>query len=276
MAGSKLIAKEFERLGMSVHLGIRGTDGKKDVKSKTEAVFFPSQPKQKPDPLATSDLNLGNGYFISFCDNFPYLGTIISSDLKDDTDIKTRIRKARTGFAMMRSVLTDHRLRQSLRIQLYKQIPLNIALWGCDSWALKDDHIRQLAQFHHDSIRSILGFRKCWHKELHYTMKQVLIDANIESMEQLVTTRTLRFLGKVARMPEDRLTRRMIHTQAKANGPLARGRKPTTTKDWYVKCLKEAELVDSDIISMANWGHHFYDPEIDENIRTNLDITVSS
>ena len=101
-------------------------------------------------------------------------------------------------------------------------------------------------------------------------MKQVLIDANIESMEQLVTTRTLRFLGKVARMPEDRLTRRMIHTQAKANGPLARGRKPTTTKDWYVKCLKEAELVDS------NWGHHFYDPEIDENIRTNLDITVSS
>ena len=64
----------------------------------------------------------------------------------------------------------------------------------------------------------------------------------------------------------------MIHTQAKANGPLARGRKPTTTKDWYVKCLKEAELVDSDIISMANWGHHFYDPEINENIQTNLDI----
>ena len=48
-----------------------------------------------------------------------------------------------------------------------------------------------------------------------------------------------------------------------------------TTKDVYVKCPKEEELVDSDIISMDNYEHHFFDPEIDENIKTNLNITVS-
>ena len=64
--------------------------------------------------------------------------------------------------------------------------------------------------------------------------------AGLPTMEQLVTDRTLGFLKKVALMPETRLTRCMLHSQAEVNGELMRGA-PATTKAWYVRCLRNGE-----------------------------------
>lgn len=280
-AGSKLVAREFARLGMEVHLGIRGTNGSKDVKSKTEALFVPSRSNKNPDdPLATADIEVSDGRYISFCDVFQYLGTLISADLKEDCDIETRIKKARSAFAMMRPVLKNHRLRLELRVQLYMQIPMNIVLWGCDSWALREDHIRKLDRFHHDCIRSILGFSRRWHKERGITMEDLRKKTGVGTMKQLVTDRTLRFLEKIAGMPETRLTRRMLHSQCEVNeenGPLKRGRAPSTTKGHYLACLALAKLTrDSKDkkIRMQDWTEQFLHPDIRETIETNLGMNT--
>jgi len=249
--GSKLVANEFSRLGMTVHLGVRGMDGKADTKSKTEAVFFPSRSNEDLDPVAREDFDVGNGRFISFCSVFQYLGTLISDDLKDDIDVQARIRKARAGFAMMKPILLNRRLSLKLRVQLYLQIPLNIALWGCDSWALKEDHLRQLRRFHHDSIRALLGFKRIWHKERSIKMAELRERAGLPTMEQLVTDRTLGFLKKVALMPETRLTRCMLHSQADAegNGQLKPGA-PATTKAWYVRCLRNGDKEGNKVVTL--------------------------
>ncbi len=75
--------------------------------------------------------------------------------------------------------------------------------------------------------------------------------AGLPTMEQLVTDRTLGFLKKVALMPETRLTRCMLHSQAEpeGNGKLKPGA-PATTKAWYVKCLRNGDRQNNKVVTL--------------------------
>ena len=57
-------------------------------------MYFPSHSKLKneiPQELIDGDFDIPNGKFVSFTNKFKYLGTYLSQNLSDDTDIELRI-----------------------------------------------------------------------------------------------------------------------------------------------------------------------------------------
>ena len=92
--GMSLLLLHFQWFGLLMHVGIRATPSSKGSKSKTEAMHFPSKKlKEIPlDDLAASkayfDLTCEGGGCITFTDKFRYLGSLISWDLTDDSDVQ--------------------------------------------------------------------------------------------------------------------------------------------------------------------------------------------
>jgi hypothetical protein len=61
-------------------------------------------------------------------------------------------------------------------------------------------------------------------------MRAILKHLELPTIEQIITVWILRFLEKVTLMPEGRLTREVLRSQAKPVGPLKRGPKDMFTR----------------------------------------------
>jgi hypothetical protein len=51
-------------------------------------------------------------------------------------------------------------------------IPINALLWGCESWAIREDHHKKLNVFVHSSVRRILGINMLTVREERLEMKR--------------------------------------------------------------------------------------------------------
>jgi hypothetical protein len=54
---------------------------------------------------------------------------------------------------MYRQVLGNEKIRMDIRRRLYQAIVVNIARWGSESWALKEENRAKLETFHHSCLR---------------------------------------------------------------------------------------------------------------------------
>jgi hypothetical protein len=70
---------------------------------------------------------MDNRYYLHLIGKTKYIASIIASDLRGNTEIRTRIAKAHCSNACL-----------STKNLLNMAIPLNMVLWGCKIWALKE------------------------------------------------------------------------------------------------------------------------------------------
>ena len=252
---SELIYRLFEKFGLLMHIG-RG-----ETESKTKAMYFPAKlppptaaknnqevdattptnpPQTSPDqdpnaPDAT--YNVADG-FISFTDSFQYLGSIISSDLKDDKEIRARIKKASSQVGALRPFFQCPHVALETKVRVYVQIPLNTVLWGCESWALTEDLKRELRTFHHRSLRRILNINMFEVEEQRIRNADVRNRADVPDILVFARRRQLRWIGKLARMPSQRLPRRLL--TAWVQNPRKRGRPQFNLRNTMIETLQEA------------------------------------
>ena len=161
--------------------------------SKSEAVFFPSpgffkllplplseassfslplttKPKQESEKSRRSRENkcydnihetqpivLPDGGIITFCQHFKYLGNFITYSLQDNFNIKHRLAQASAAMGSLQHFWADNAVNIHSNYLIFCAIPVNLALWGCKSWALRETLIKKLEVFFHRSIRRILG-----------------------------------------------------------------------------------------------------------------------
>jgi hypothetical protein len=78
----------------------RSSSATTPVPSTTTSTTTPSN--FDPNYILPAPFNIANG-FISFSNSFLYLGSIITPDLRDDTDVKSRIKKATAQVGALRS-----------------------------------------------------------------------------------------------------------------------------------------------------------------------------
>jgi hypothetical protein len=264
-------------MGLEMHVG-RG-----ETKSKTEAMYFPTnaffkQPApttitDSPDSSNLSTINPAEDTsehygaktyskltqnqreamyhaspntdrvymqdetsYIDFTPHFKYLGTYISFDLSADFDINNRITKASREMGRLRHFFNNQYVELNFKHQVFLQYIVNILLWGCESWAIKDYHFKQLNSFIHRSIRRIL----------HIRMSQVIDDHiknssirktffNLPTAEDLVTIRAMTYLGKLTRGPMSNPAKQLL--AAFVNHPRAIGGIIMTNKKAMVKYL---------------------------------------
>ena len=88
--GTQLIFDTFADFGLIMHIG------RDELKSKTEAMYFPKSLNAKVNTALTAPVKVADGQ-ITHCDKFKYLGSLIEPTLKDHLEIRTRIRKAQKG-----------------------------------------------------------------------------------------------------------------------------------------------------------------------------------
>ena len=89
---------------------------------------------------------------------------------------------------------------------LFHAIPLNLLLWGCETWSLRQDLLRRL-----EDIRRILHISIIQVQEEHVRSDKVRrLFYDIPCIINMIAARQLGFLGKVVRSPHDTPARRML------------------------------------------------------------------
>ena len=216
--------------------------GKDGSKSKTEAVIF-AAPGKTYEEYDTTPVNVDEGY-ITYTTQFKYLGSIFSWNLDDRPDLENRALQARKAFqAMLPKVFRNSSISLKVKRMLYMAIPLNLLLWGCESWALKDSDWKFLQVFHTSSICRILNINMVEVQTQHITNEQVYSHFTIDSIKSIFVSRQLRWIGKIAMMEESCLPRKFLNAWHPKPRPV--GRPLTTIRHtylhalWYIKEIPE-------------------------------------
>ena len=123
-----IIYHHMKRFGLLMHIGKNGS------KSKTEALFIP--PPGETALVTDRDKvfidNTDQGY-VTFNRRFTYLGSIITDDLEDSTEIHARIGKANGILNGLNNLWRSKGLSVNMKKQFYIATVVNIVLWGCES-----------------------------------------------------------------------------------------------------------------------------------------------
>ncbi len=229
--GAQLIYDTFKQFGLNMHIG---KDGKP---SKTEAMFFPATPHSPQQSTETEMIQLQDGT-INYCDKFKYLGAIINPQLSDHQEITTRILKAQGQIAALMNIFVNKKVSLDFKVLLYKAIPLNTILWGCESWTLHADLIRKLRSFHHKSIRRILGISMAEVQERNITNQRVRQQFNsILDIHDEIKYRQLKWLGKLAANNKDPVSKALLFSHV--NHPRKPGRPQLNLRHSYIPALRE-------------------------------------
>ena len=91
--------------------------------------------------------------FVTFCRHFKYLGNWISFSLRDDHDVVKRIAAANASMSAMSKIWEDDNVDLHSNYLLFRSIPCNLLLWGCESWALRKTLLESLEVFMHRGMR---------------------------------------------------------------------------------------------------------------------------
>jgi hypothetical protein len=244
--GTKHVRHCFLLFGLKIHVGVRngGIDGK-DSDSKSLAMHVPKIQDRKniSQVLQSESYDLGDGTFIPFCKKFKYLGTMITCDLDDTTEIERRLSLAQMAFNESRKILCNQKNNVELRRQLYLMCVVSVALAGCETWAITTSHFRLLASFHHRCTRAMCGIN-LWHCRMHkITTESTLERLGILPIDKIFYTRQLKFLHRAACMDPSRLTFQTLSSQVvRVEGMKIRAGAKTNTLSTWRKTLEKAGL----------------------------------
>jgi Reverse transcriptase (RNA-dependent DNA polymerase) len=204
---SPMIVHHFSRFGLTVHYG----DKRNDEKSKTEAMYIP-RPGQQSNTNETKNIEIDDNRYFSFSKKFKYLGSIFSNTLDDTEDIERRIQQATAAFASLSEhVLHNKKISKKLRKRTYETLIINLLLWGCESWALKEHDRQRLETCHHRCIRRMLNITIYDVQEQKITNEQTREKMNnMLSITQMMELHRARWLEKISTANSNRNTRKML------------------------------------------------------------------
>eukprot|EP00978_Attheya_sp_CCMP212_P012127 scaffold30130_cov58-Attheya_sp.AAC.9 len=117
---AKIIFDHFACFGLIMHIGKNGK------KSKTEAMYFPP-PKlltknETPEVYTKDTFPVKDGY-VGFTDKFKYLGSFITSDLKDKHKIEKGVQKATVQMNELKHLWRNKNVTKDIKVWMYLSLP---------------------------------------------------------------------------------------------------------------------------------------------------------
>jgi hypothetical protein len=152
----------------------------------------------------TQDFIVADGIF-SFTRTFRYLGPLISYNLRNNKDIKARIAAANASMGALKEIWNNPYLDTYNKYLLFRAIPMNLLLWGCETWSLQ--------QFLHKSIRCILKismFLVINEKLRNEQVRTTFYAYAMPCVKNMIAARQLDYIGKLIRGLHDQPAGRMI------------------------------------------------------------------
>ena len=206
---------------------------------KTEVLFQPAPASNSATPPSITI----NGTLLKTVQDFKYLGSVISNDGSIDKEINARLCKASQALGRLKSrVLTQHNIRQSTKLKVYRTVVLTSLLYGCEAWTLYRRHLKKLEGFHMRSLRSIMNIK--WQDKI--TNLEVLDRAKSTSIEAMILQSRLRWTGHIIRMEDHRLPKQLMYGELCA-GKRKRGRPIRRFKDCIKSDIKISGIAPKDL-----------------------------
>jgi hypothetical protein len=125
----------------------------------------------------------------------------------------------------------------SLRLRTCQAIIANLGLWGCESWALKENDRRKVEVFHHRCLRRMLNLTIHQAKEKRTANQEARRWAGrSRTMHQMLELRRCRWLLKLTKMDDKRGPRKILAAWCPAARP--DGKPQQTIRHGHAKTLE--------------------------------------
>ena len=216
------LVEHFHSYGMEIHVGDVSFP---DKKSKTEVLFVAAPPSTYANPSSydnrdLSNIELGGGKYFPVVERVCYLGNILTRDCKDDENVTARIDAAGAAFGSMRkSLFSNAGICFQAKKVVYEGLILSILLYGSESWCLTEILFKKLRTFHARCVRAMCRVNR-WHTRIHRISNDDLLSRlDLKSIDSYVTRRQMQWAGHLARMPYERLPRKMMTSWAPSKRP---------------------------------------------------------
>ena len=169
---------------------------------KTEVMHQPAPGKPYTEPNVSVC-----GQRLNAVDKFTYLGSTLSRNVVIDDEVTARLAKASAAFGRLHKNVWDRRgITLETKLKVYRAIILTTLLYGCETWTVYQRHARKLNYFHSRCLRKLLGIK--WQDMVPDT--EVFSRAGLPSIFTILMQSQLRWAGHVARMPDQRLPKKLL------------------------------------------------------------------
>ena len=91
----------------------------------------------------SANFHVADGY-VSLTRTFRYPGSLINYSLRDDDKIPTQIVLATAAMGALKDVWRNPHLDIYNKYLLFRTIPMNLLLWGAETWSLRKTQLDQL------------------------------------------------------------------------------------------------------------------------------------
>ena len=182
------------------------------------------------------------------CENYKYLGVIITKDGKQDHEIKRRITLGKSAISALNSILWDKKITKENKSLIFKAIVRSIATYGSETWQLKYQTISKLLTMEMDFWRrSALISRR--DKIRNNVIKSKMGVKN--SILDYVQHKQLQWYGHVKRMSEERIPKKVMEWLPPER--LKRGRPTTTWIQGIITTMRERRLEEGQWVNREDW-----------------------
>ena len=189
-----------------------------------------------------------NNEEIKVVEDFPYLGSILSSSCSLEAEINARLSKASAAYGRLNQrVFNNRNLKVQTRAAVYRAVCVSTLLYGAETWTLYARHTRKLEAFHLQCLRRILGVT--WQDHVSYD--SIFERTNTPSITSMLAKRQLKWVGHVIRMSDDSLPRQILY------GQLHQGNRPPggvkkRFKDQCNDLLKQCQIQPTALETLAS------------------------
>ena len=98
-----------------------------------------------------------NGEQLEEVDSFKYLGSHVTKAGTVDEEVKYRVKEASKCMGGMKSVMSNRALGMSAKRRLYEGVVVPTAVYGAETWNMKEADRRRLDVFEMRCLRSMVG-----------------------------------------------------------------------------------------------------------------------
>eukprot|EP00399_MALV-I-05_sp_L67-4_P000160 gene160-65_t len=180
--------------------------------------------------------------------SFPFLGTELSNDASMDAEIESRITKAaKVWWRLDKHVWKNRHISKNTKASIYRVTVLAALLYSAEAWPdLTNRQAARLECFHNRCIRRITGVSRMKQTEWHVTDEQLRGRLMMETVEELVRQRKLRWAGHLARMDANRKAKQITFSWVKGSKRNAGGKYRVDFARGVHRALKDREIPEAD------------------------------
>ena len=171
---------------------------------------------------------------------FKYLGSTLSSNNDMKKEILTRITAGNRCFYSLLDIFKKRELSRTTKLRIYNSVIRPVTTYGCESWTLTKNLRQKLLVFENNILRRITGpvfdeEEGRWRRRHNDEVREV---TNQEYITDFISSQRLRWLGNVAGMGEERVSKRVMEGAVEGRRPVGRPR-----RRWWDNMMADLECL---------------------------------